>query len=121
MSAESQQRTRAERKALYETVVRVADYQSDGPMPAGASMGAIKQCCIFYGRDDNPDPRHIRLAVQAAVDNGDLVRWTDNGGTVTRYTPTTERKLRKLHVYAAERGARELAGHAYRRLQEVEG
>lgn len=118
-TAEQATRSRGERKALYEKVVSIADYQTDGPQLPGTTARVIRQICRPYGREDRPDRKHVDLAIQATVDNGDLITWTDEGGTVTRYTPTNATKLRKLHIYAAENGARELAGQAYRRLQEV--
>ena len=112
-------RTRAERKTLYEKVIRVADRQTDGPQLPGTTARVIHNLCIPHRREDTPDGRHVALAIEAAVDNGDLIRWTCDGGTTTRYTPVVPEKLRKLHTYAEDNGARRLANQAFDRYMEV--
>ena len=118
-------RTRAERKALYEKVIRVADRQTDGPQLPGTPGRVLHNLCIPHRRDDSPDGKHVALAIQAAVDNGDLIQWRD-GEDTTRYTPATEKKTRKLEAElreryheAGENGDRELVARHYQKLQEV--
>ena len=113
--------TRAERKALRDKVLRVIDHQTTPVQLPGTTENVI------YGiltAGCNYDHRTISKTLRATVEHGQVLKWTDNGGGVSRYTvirgeyadPDT---IHRLYQLADDRGAREFAAYAHRRYQEV--
>lgn len=81
---------RDERKRRYEEVVRVVELQTSGDL-----LPWVRECHVTLNRyHAGYDPDAIHRTLQAAVENGDVVRWTREGNTV--YTPRTEAALRRV-------------------------
>lgn len=102
---------------LRERVVRVVAYQTSPKQPPGTTDRVVRLLCS----DTDTDPAAVTEALADGVEAGRLLDWTDDGGSVWRYTVMDHDSLLRLHRWAGERGRRELAGRAYRRAQEVAG
>jgi len=74
--------TRAERKDEYETILRIVEGNTGGKQPALARAASVKQVAISAG------VTAPRSRLQAAVENGDVLRIRD------RVVRTTEPDLR---------------------------
>jgi len=74
--------TRAERRAEYETVLRIVEHNTGGRQPALARIPSVQQTAIQAG------VTAPRSRLQAAIEQGDLLRLRD------RVVRTTEPDLR---------------------------
>jgi len=76
---DAQPRTDQEqRQHVYERVLRCVDAQTSPKQPPGCVPKQVHCHLVEHG---NLDYEPVRRAVQAARENGDLVRWRDADGT----------------------------------------
>jgi hypothetical protein len=104
--SEAEQSTRSERKDCYEAVLRTVDLNTGRPMLPGQSRLRLKTILCADGQWES---EQVDKAVNAAIQNGDLIEWPGlpfrDGTRVTR---------------AEEEDLRELLGEANRWMSELE-
>jgi hypothetical protein len=88
---------RKDRKDRYNETLRVVDYQTSGDQPTGVREEIVVANRVRAGY--SPDGIHSTL--RAAVDNGDLLRWTGAEGR-TRYAQPSAAAVRAILAAAGE-------------------
>jgi hypothetical protein len=129
--------TREDRKARYERMARAIAHNTGDPQPPMIDATALFTVTVANGSLDSEAAKH---ALQAAVENGDVLRWRDAEGGV-RYgltdsgikgtsdvsrpllSPADEDALRDIIETEADRADpnRDVIGWANRRLAALEG
>ena len=104
--------TREDRRDLYEKLLRIVEYNTGDGAPATMAREQVLVTATHAGIDD---PKRVRSVLNAAVDNGDLLRVR---GRVARTD------VDSLHDVYLEEGGRdnansELVGWCYRQLNEA--
>jgi hypothetical protein len=109
--------TRQDRKQRYDQVVNTVARNTSPKQRPGVPAHALWITLVSHGSLSGSD---ARSAVTAAVDNGDLFRYTDYDDTI-RYCPQTEDALLRLIEAEATREERdtELIARANGELQEL--
>jgi len=80
------ERTHRHRRADYETVLSTIRANTGDPMPPLVDATALFTTTVANGRLSH---EHATNALRAAVENGDVLRWTDGEGTI-RYALTSD-------------------------------
>lgn len=106
--------THAERKQLYERVLRTIDHQTGGAnqnndQPAGATLPTI---CGTLAHRGPEDVDAVKSALKAAVQNDDVLVWQDRDGR-KRFTDATS--VRNLEAVVAHENT-----HDHPRLDLIE-